>query len=115
MKNRRRSRRSKRLSPVPGATETFLDGVGHNLKAGDAIVFVGQEFKAHPTTNNNWDFRLIDSVTTDPDRNRTRVRWKRGLGSVSPFSNPPVSPEVHVLRRRAGAFGHNAPLWLSMN
>jgi baseplate J-like protein len=102
-------------APGRDAKETFLDGVGHNLKAGDAIVFVGQEFKDHPTTNNNWDFRLIDSVTTDPDRNRTRVRWKRGLGSVSPFSNPPVAPEVHVLRRRVGAFGHNAPMWLSMN
>jgi hypothetical protein len=102
-------------APGRDAKETFLDGVSHNLKAGDAIVFVGQEFKDHPTTNNNWDFRLIDSVTTDPDRNRTRVRWKRGLGSVSPFSNPPVAPEVHVLRRRAGAFGHNAPMWLSLN
>ena len=102
-------------APGRDAKETFLDGVGHNLKAGDAIVFVGQEFRKSPTTNNNWDFRLIDSVAPDPDRKRTQITWKRGLGSVSPFSNPPVAPEVHVLRRRAGAFGHNAPMWLSMN
>jgi hypothetical protein len=102
-------------APGRDAKETFLEGVGLNLKAGDAIVFVGQEFRNSPTTNNNWDFRLIDSVDPDPDRNRTRITWKRGLGSVSPFSNPPVAPEVHVLRRRAGAFGHNAPMWLSMN
>jgi hypothetical protein len=101
--------------PGFGATEAFLEGVANNLRAGDALVFVGQEFLNSPTTNNNWDFRLIDSVDVDPDANRTRVRWKRGLGSVTPFSNPPTAPQVHVLRRRAGVFGHNAPLWRSMN
>jgi hypothetical protein len=101
--------------PGFGATEAFLDGVANNLKAGDALVFVGQEFLNNPTTNNNWDFRLIESVDVDPAANRTRVRWKRGLGSVTPHSNPSSAPQVHVLRRRAGVFGHNAPLWLSMN
>jgi len=101
--------------PGFGATEAFLEGVANNLKAGDALVFVGQEFFNNPTTNNNWDFRLIESVDVDPAANRTRVRWKRGLGSVTPHSNPSSAPQVHVLRRRAGVFGHNAPLWLSMN
>jgi hypothetical protein len=101
--------------PGYGATEVFLQGVANNLKAGDALVFVGQEFLNNPTTNNNWDFRIIDSVELDRNNDRTRVTWKRGLGSVTPFSNPPSAPEVHVLRRRAAAFGHNAPLWLSMN
>ena len=101
--------------PGYGATEVFLQGVANNLKAGDALVFVGQEFRNSPTTNNNWDFRIIDAVELDRDNDRTRVTWKRGLGSVTPFSNPPSAPEVHVLRRRAAAFGHNAPLWLSMN
>ena len=101
--------------PGYGATEVFLQGVANNLKAGDALVFVGQEFLNNPTTNNNWDFRIIDAVELDRDNDRTRVTWKRGLGSVTPFSNPPSAPEVHVLRRRAAAFGHNAPLWLSMN
>jgi hypothetical protein len=101
--------------PGYGATETFLQGVTNNLKPGDALVFVGQEFLDHPATNNNWDFRIIDTVQLETDANRTRVTWKRGLGSVSPFSNPPSAPQVHVLRRRVGAFGHNAPQWLSMN
>lgn len=106
---------SETRAPGRDATETFLQGVGHNLKAGDALIFVGQEFISNPTTNNNWDFRLIDEVTPDPDHDRTRVHWKRELGSVSPFSNPPVAPKVYVLRKRVGSFGHNAPMWLSMN
>ena len=105
---------SETRAPGYGATETFLQGVGHNLKAGDALVFVGDEFLAAPTTNNNWDFRLIDSVELDPANDRTRVSWKRGLGSVTPFSNPPKAPQVHVLRKRTGAFGNNAPMWGSM-
>ena len=101
--------------PGFGATEAFFEGVANNLRAGDALVFVGQEFFDNPTANNNWDFRLIESVDVDPAANRTRVRWKRGLGSVTPHSNPSSAPQVHVLRRRSGVFGHNAPLWLSMN
>jgi hypothetical protein len=34
---------------------------------------------------------------------------------VSPHTDPPLSPQVHVLRRRAAVFGGNAPLWRSMN
>ena len=101
-------------APGYGATETFLQGVRNNLKAGDGIVFVGNEFLAAPTTNNNWDFRLIDSVELHPATDRTHVRWKRGLGSVTPFSNPPQAPQVHVLRKRVGVFGNNAPMFASM-
>ena len=44
---------------------------------------------------------------------RTHVSWKRGLGGVA--ARPAVAPQVHVLRKRAAVFGHNAPLWRSMN
>jgi hypothetical protein len=106
---------SQARAPGLGATETWLQGVGNNLKAGDALVFVSAEFLAQPTTNDDWDFRLIDAVELDTANDRTRVRWKRGLESVSPLSNPPQAPQVHVLRKRASVFGHNAPLWRSMN
>jgi hypothetical protein len=102
-------------SPGFGAKDTWLRGVSNNLKAGDALLFVGVEFLAHPTTNNNWDFRLIESVEPDIANDRTHVTWKRGLGSVTPHSNPAAAPQVHVLRRRAAAFGNNAPKWRSMN
>jgi len=101
--------------PGFGATEAYLQGADKNLKPGDALVLVDNAFLDHPTTNNNWDFRLVDSASPDNDNNRTRVTWTRGLGSVSPHSNPAIAPQVHVLRKRAGVFGNNAPLWRSMN
>ncbi|HEY2925272.1 baseplate J/gp47 family protein, partial [Piscinibacter sp.] len=106
---------SQTRAPGFGAKDTYLQGLRNNLKAGDALVFVGDEFLAHPTTNNNWDFRLIDAVELDTANDRTHVVWKRGLGSVSPHSNPAVAPQVHVLRKRAAVFGNNAPKWRSMN
>lgn len=106
---------SQARSPGFGANETWLQGVRNNLKPGDALVFVGSEFDARPASNNNWDFRLIASVELDTGADRTRVTWKRGLGSVTPHSDPPVAPKVHALRKRAAVFGHNAPLWRSMN
>ena len=36
-------------APGFGATETWLQGVRNDLKAGDALLFVGDEFLAHPT------------------------------------------------------------------
>ena len=101
--------------PGFGATEAWLAGVRNNLKAGDALVLVGNAFLNNPAGNNNWDFRLIDTVEPDTTNDRTHVTWRRGLGSVTPHSSPPVAPQVHVLRKRAAAFGHNAPMWSSMN
>ena len=101
--------------PGFGATEAWLAGVRNNLKAGDALVLVDDAFLNNPAGNNNWDFRLIDTVEPDTTNDRTRVTWKRGLGSVTPHSNPPVAPQVHVLRKRAAVFGHNAPMWSSMS
>ncbi|MBI3529358.1 MAG: baseplate J/gp47 family protein [Betaproteobacteria bacterium] len=102
-------------NPGFGAKEAYLQGVRNNLKAGDALVLVDHAFLDHPTKNNNWDFRLIDTVDLDPANDRTHVQWQRPLGSVSPLSNPPAAPQAHVLRRRVAVFGHNAPMWLSMN
>lgn len=101
--------------PGFGATEAWLAGVRNNLKAGDALVLVDDAFLNHPASNNNWDFRLIDTVELDTANDRTHVTWKRGLGSVSPHSNPAAAPQVHVLRKRAAVFGNNAPRWRSMN
>jgi hypothetical protein len=100
----------------PGRNDrsTYLAGVKNNLRPGDALLFLGDEFLADKN-NNNWDFRLIDTVALDTDADRTFVSWKRGLGSVDPYSDPTTqSPQVHVLRKRAAVFGHNAPAWGSM-
>jgi uncharacterized phage protein gp47/JayE len=99
----------------PGLNDifTYLAGLQNNLKPGDALVFLGDEF-LHNTDNNNWDFRVLDRVELQPDQNRTFVSWGRGLGSIHPFSGPARNPQVHALRKRAAAFGHNAPMWGSM-
>lgn len=101
--------------PGFGATEAWLAGVGNNLKPGDALVFFDDAYLRDPAHNNNWDMRLIDTVQLDDANGRTRVTWRRGLGALTPYSRPPRSPSVHVLRKRAAPFGHNAPLWRSMS
>jgi hypothetical protein len=100
--------------PGSGATFTYLAGVKTNLKAGDALLFVGDEFLADENSN-NWDFRLIDGVEPDVKADRTLVRWIRPLGSLAPFADPALQDiQVHALRKRAAVFGHNAPMWASM-
>ncbi|HEY4304645.1 MAG TPA: putative baseplate assembly protein [Gemmatimonadaceae bacterium] len=101
-------------APVLKDTHIYLTGIRNSLKSGDALVIVGGEFLAN-NNNDNWDFRVVDSVTLDPDNDRTLVTWKRGLGSIDPPKGPTsLSPQVHVFRKRAAVFGHNAPLWKTM-
>jgi hypothetical protein len=99
--------------PGRGDTSTYLDTVRNNLRPGDALVFLGDEFLNNQNSN-NWDFRILDRVELQPGANRTLVTWKRGLGSIQPFKNPAQTPEAHVLRKRAAVFGHNAPIWRAM-
>jgi hypothetical protein len=99
--------------PVRGATSTFLAGVSTGLRPGDALLIVGAEFSADHASN-LWDFRVIDNVFVDAANDRTRVSWRRPLGSIDPPMGPSASPQVFALRRRAAVFGHNAPVWLTM-
>ena len=102
-------------APGLDATETWLKGVGNNLKAGDAVVFVNPEFFASSATSTKWDFRLIDKVVVETAEDRTHVSWKGDLKNVSALSDPVIAPELHTLRRRAAVFGNNAPMWSSMS
>ena len=62
-----------------------------NLKPGDALLFVGDEFFAN-TNSNNWDFRLLDSRRAEQRTDRTRVAWTRGLGSLRAIPEPVAEP-----------------------
>ena len=93
----------------PGST-----GVATNLKPGDALLFVGEEFFADDTSD-NWDFRLLTAVEPDNDNKRTRVAWARGLGASQPQGAPAKHVSIFALRKRCGVFGNNAPLWRSMD
>lgn len=95
-------------------TTAYLSGVRNSLKPGDALLFLGDEYVADEN-NDNWDFRVLDGVELQPEFDRTKVTWRRGLGSLIPFTNPAQSPQVWVLRKRSPVYGHNAPRWQSMS
>jgi hypothetical protein len=97
-----------------GDREAWLDGIATNLKPGDALLFVGEEFFADDTSD-NWDFRLLTAVEPDNDNKRTRVAWARGLGASQPQGAPAKHVSIFALRKRCGVFGNNAPLWRSMD
>ncbi len=94
---------------------SYLAGVRTGLKAGDAVVLVDAEFLDNAeAAPDRWDFRILSKVEADLAHDRTRIEWARGLGSINPFKNPAAMPRVFALRKRAAAFGHNAPMWASM-
>lgn len=105
---------NERIKPGRDDKLTYVAGLRNNLKAGDALLILGDEYIAN-SSNNNWDLRIIDSVELQVGSDRTLVRWNRGLGSITPYADPAQNPQLHVLRKRAAVFGHNAPMWGSMS
>jgi Baseplate J-like protein len=100
--------------PGSGATTLYAEGLRNDLKKGDPLVVLGDAYLSG-TDASAWDLRLIESVEPDAEANRTLVRWGGGLDAVAAFTDPATQhPEVHLLRRRAAVFGHNAPMWGSM-
>ena len=92
-----------------GTRELYVDGTGHRLAPGDAILVVGAE-RVRFAAGENWDVRLLTAVEADEARGLTRIAWREGLGSVVPRVLPAAeNVELHVFRRRAALFGHNAP------
>jgi len=94
--------------PADGEKEAWLAGVATQLKPGDAVVLVGQEFFDFAGSD-RWDFRILTAVEPDAANGRTRIAWLRGLGAVDPVGAPSSLPFVFALRKRASIFGHNAP------
>ncbi|MEQ1742860.1 MAG: putative baseplate assembly protein [Candidatus Nitrotoga sp.] len=100
--------------PVFGTKIVYLQGTATQLKAGDALLFVGTE-RENSTGNENWDFRRVQSVVLDSIADRTIVTLGHGLGTASPFVAPAADPKVYALRQRASLFGYNAPDWRIMS
>jgi predicted phage baseplate assembly protein len=107
--NALRPRLSKTHLPASGRTDVYLQGASLNLRPGDGLLFIGHEYLSG-TDKTRYQFRRISTVTPDNDARRTRVTWDQALTA----STPTQSPEVHVLRKRAAVFGHNAPDWAVM-
>ncbi len=93
-------------------TQLRLKGTGTGLRAGDAILIVGDERSKYPH-NENWDFRILEQIEVVPDKGYTRVAFSLGLGDQHPTEVGPAqkNPRFYALRLRAALFGHNAPEW----
>jgi hypothetical protein len=94
--------------PARDERQAWLAGVATNLKPGDPVVLVGQEFFDF-SGSDRWDFRILTGVEPDTANNRTRIAWARGLGAFDPTGVPSSQPLLFALRKRASVFGHNAP------
>jgi predicted phage baseplate assembly protein len=101
--------------PVFGATHIYVKGAATNLKAGDAILFVGGE-REQDAGSERWDFRRVAAVILDHNADRTRIEWLDGLGTTSPHVVlPAASSKLYALRQRAALFGYNAPHPLTLS
>jgi hypothetical protein len=103
-----RPARTEHVVPAFGDTELYLAGVTTNLRPGDALLLVGAEREADPTSD-RWDVRRLTAVTPDHAAGHTRVAWDAPLGSVAPPMQPASRPRAFALRLRTALFGHNAP------
>jgi len=106
--------------PQIGDPGVYLQGIATQLQPGDLILIVGDEralsTSPNNTQNNNWDVRLITTVTPDTQNNRTYVAWSEGLGYAPDGIQPAQQhPKFYAFRQRASLFGYNAvnPLMLA--
>jgi predicted phage baseplate assembly protein len=104
-----RPRLSQSYLPVEGRSDCWFQGSNLNIKAGDALLFIGNEFLSN-SDKSRWQFRVINSVVIDSEKQRTQVSWSPALDSKTPAT----AIQAHLLRRRTAAFGHNAPMWATM-
>jgi hypothetical protein len=96
-------------APEFGDLDLYVEGVGSNIKAGDAILIVGQDRKDNPGSE-RWDARIVNRVDVNKDKQRTRLSWKDPLGHINPKTYPAeTNVSVFVFRKRTSLFGHNAP------
>ncbi len=107
-------------TPNSGDTSVYLQGTSTQLNPGDAFLIVGDERSGSQATgtpsnpsNNNWDVRIVSSVTPDTVNGRTLVTWGEPLGLYG--SPAQANPRFYALRQKASLFGYNAiaPLMLA--
>jgi len=102
-------------------TKLYLKGTDTQLQSGDVILLVGDAREEAPLSE-RWDFRILQTVTTDDKNNRTLVTWEGDLGRYElnddgePVSTvvPDENAKIFAFRQKASLFGHNAPDWRVM-
>ncbi|MCH8303733.1 MAG: hypothetical protein IIB94_01235 [Candidatus Marinimicrobia bacterium] len=83
---------------VADSTSLYLKGVNTGLQPGDGIMIVGSRRI----------FRILQSVTQNPEEGFTLVKWKERLGEE--INDNPKS-EIFSFSLRASLFGQNASEW----
>lgn len=107
-------RQTRPVAPFLGQTEAYVAGVATNLEPGDAILVVGDE-RARSQGSERWDFRFVQSVEPDREREVTRITWQPGLGSEEPRVYPASeNPRFYAFRLKATLFGSTAPDWRTL-
>ena len=94
--------------PQSGDKSLYLAGTATQFQPGDLFLIVGDERAVqHPTTSENWDIRVVATVSVDGQNNRTYITWNEGLGGggVQPAQS---NPKFYAFRQRAALFGYNA-------
>jgi hypothetical protein len=95
--------------PAQGDTGAWLQGTNLNIKAGDGLILIGNEYLSN-SDKTRWQFRVINRVTVDSGSQATQVSWATPLDDKTPGSGI----QGQLLRRRAAVFGNNAPRWATM-
>ena len=114
--NALKPRMTEPLKPGLDAKEVYLSGVDTGLKPGDGLLFVGDE-RELDLGSERWDFRRVQTVTTDPVAGYTKVTWEDGLGWK--YKNRTILPpqknlEIYSFGEQAALFGYNAPDFRAM-
>ena len=93
-------------TPATGDRSLYLAGTATQLQPGDLFLIVGDE-RVGSYASENWDVRVVATVTVDGPNNRTYITWNEGLGggSIAPASQ---NPKFYAFRQRAALFGYNA-------
>ena len=97
-----------------GTTKLYLKGTSSQIQPGDSILLVGADRETRPGSE-QWDIRIVKTVTTFPDKNYTLITWEDGLGHETPDTSPAANPKAFVFRQRASLFGYNAPDWKALS
>lgn len=98
-----------------GDVSAWFLGTTLNLQAGAAVLISGRTPATTDFVNDRWDFRLLTRVEIDRRLNTTAVDFEWPLGSFVPPNTPAAEPAAHVLRQRLKVFGHNAPVWPTLD
>lgn len=105
------------IAPAPGDTTIYLDVASARLKAGDALLIVGDERKASPS-NRRWQVRRVLAAAVVPENPVSRLPAHAAVTLENALDNAARLPSngirAFAFRQRAGLFGHNAQPWQTL-